>query len=176
MSPNRRLHVLCAIGDRHLSSFLVPKGPTLPRRSTSLNFAHRNQHSSPAFSSHENSRRKLQHGPAGRGHVFQPGHRRRRYAAGVRRQQARPVRRSDDRRCRASALTRQANHLRQRPAAGTRGRRAICPEHKSPRTLRPRHEPRNPAPCARCQPRTVTVLSPRAQKRGSYPQLPSPLA
>ena len=77
---------------------------------------------------------------------------------------------------------RQADHLHQRPAAGPRGRLALCPEHESPRTLASTSRSRavEPAssdadhlmPCARLRARTVTVLSPRAQKRGSYPQSP----
>ena len=96
----------------------------------------------------------------------------------LRRHKAGAARRSDDRLRRSSRRhAGQANHLRQRPAAGARGRCAICPEHKSARTLNlPRRTLAEPsshnAPCARCRSRTVTVLSPRAQKRGSYPPLP----
>ena len=143
----------------------------------------RNQPPSPSFSRHENSRRKLQHGPAGGGRPGCGGGRKWRYAGWAERQRAGPPRRSNNRvgagqRSRATAICRPADHQRQRSAAGTNHRRAVRSQYQSARALDDTREPRlrNPAPpdapCARCQAGTVAVLSPRAQKRGSYPPPP----
>src|SRR5437870_8547699 len=114
---------------------VLSKRHRLSRVSTTLALLAGTTPSFSRFFLHENSRRKLQHGPAGCCRVFQRGHRRRRDAAGLRRQQTGAARGSDDRPRRAGPTTRQANYPRQRPTGGPRDRRTICPEHESPRTL-----------------------------------------
>src|SRR6266850_2404032 len=93
----------------------------------------RNQSPLATFFRHESSRRKLQHGPARDRRVVHRRDREWRQPGGTGRQESDPVRRPDARG--ASRLRRQANHLRFRPAAGPRGRRAVRAQHQSARTL-----------------------------------------
>ena len=159
------------------------KRETLCRRSQAM-VTRRNQPSSPSFSPHENTRRKLQHGPAGGRHPVCGGGRKWRDTGRAERQQAGPPRRSDncagaDQHAGANAICRTA-----RSSTSAISRRSESSARRSsPTPIRANASPdiwhrlrRNdlqnrPSPAAICTPavRTVAVLSPRAQKHGTYP-------
>src|SRR5947208_16364499 len=94
--PHLQMHVLSRFNRTSFFSNLFSvlfisvlfEGRRLSRVSTSALLAG-NDCFPAAFYSHENSRRTLQHGPAGCCRVVQRGHRRRRYAIGVRSEERR---------------------------------------------------------------------------------------